>query len=113
MQKQMYKVHRPHFASGYLTAVHYEATTTEDGQPDWLMHYTPGHKARTEFAAFTRQSAHKAAVTLVATGRRGRRTISANLPLFPHAPGLLHATFGRLSGRARARCSSQVRTVDS
>ena len=46
MQKQMYKVHRPHVASGYLTTVQYEATTDADGGPDWLMHYTPGPKAR-------------------------------------------------------------------
>src|SRR5262249_41823435 len=43
----------------------------------------------------------------------GRRTICAYLPLFPRAPRLLHAAFGRLSGRAQARCSSHVRTVDS
>jgi hypothetical protein len=39
--------------------------------------------------------------------------IGAYLPLFPRAPRLLHAAFGRLSGRAQARCSSQVRTMDS
>src|SRR5215510_4229039 len=39
--------------------------------------------------------------------------ICAYLPLFPRAPRLLHAAFGRLSGRAQARCSNQVRTVDS
>ena len=39
--------------------------------------------------------------------------ICAYLPLFPCALRLLHAAFGRLSGRAQARCSSQVRTVDS
>ena len=43
----------------------------------------------------------------------GRVPISANLPLFPRAPRLLHAAFGCLSGRAQARCSSQVRTVAS
>jgi len=43
----------------------------------------------------------------------GVTLISANLPLFPRVLRLLHAAFGRLSGRAQARCSSQVRTVDS
>jgi hypothetical protein len=43
----------------------------------------------------------------------GNRPICAYLPLFPRTPRLLHAAFGRLSGRAQARCSSQVRTVDS
>ena len=72
MQKQMYKVHRPHVASGYLTAVHYEATTDADGGPDWFMHYTPGPKARDEFAAFTRQSGHEGTRTRVATGEDGQ-----------------------------------------
>jgi hypothetical protein len=51
----MYKIHRPHVQSGYLTRVAYEATTDADGQPDWLLHYTPGPKARAEYAAFRRQ----------------------------------------------------------
>jgi hypothetical protein len=55
VQKQMYKVHRPHVQAGYLTKVRYEATTAEDGQPDWLLHYTPGPKARAEYAAFMHQ----------------------------------------------------------
>jgi hypothetical protein len=54
-QKQMHKVHRPYFQSGYLRRVRYEATLDEDGQPGWLLHYTPGPKARAEYAAFTRQ----------------------------------------------------------
>jgi len=44
---------------------------------------------------------------------RGPKPISANLPLFPRAPRLLHAAFCCLSGCAPARCSSQVRTADS
>jgi hypothetical protein len=55
IQKQMYKVHRPHMQSSYLTQVQYEATTDDTGQPDWLLHYTPGPKARAEYAAFRRQ----------------------------------------------------------
>jgi hypothetical protein len=64
LKKQMYKVHRPHTASGYFLKVQYEATTDDDGLPDWLMHYTPGPKARTEYAAFMRQSGAEAAVAL-------------------------------------------------
>jgi hypothetical protein len=65
VKKQMYKVHQPHLQSGYLTRVQYEATTDDDGQPDWLMHYTPGAKARAEYAAFMRQpGAEAAALTL-------------------------------------------------
>ncbi|MGE3541361.1 MAG: hypothetical protein AB7N91_28500 [Candidatus Tectimicrobiota bacterium] len=55
VQKQMYKVHQPHKQSGYLAQVRYVATTDADGQPDWLLHYTPGPKARAEYAAFMRQ----------------------------------------------------------
>jgi hypothetical protein len=55
VKKQMYKVHQPHLASGYLMKVQYEATMAEDGVPDWLLHYTPGPKARAEYAAFRRQ----------------------------------------------------------
>jgi hypothetical protein len=52
VKKQMYKVHKPHLASGYLESVRYEATTDEDGRPDWVMYYVPGSKARAEYAAF-------------------------------------------------------------
>jgi hypothetical protein len=55
VKKQMYKVHRPHLAAGYLAQVRSTATTDADGQPDWLLHYTPGPKARAEYAAFMRQ----------------------------------------------------------
>ena len=51
----MYKVHRPHLAAGYMTQVRSTATTDADGQPDWLLHYTPGPKARAEYAAFRHQ----------------------------------------------------------
>jgi len=52
VKKQMYKVHKPHVASGYLESVRYEATTDAEGHPDWLMTYVPGPKARAEYAAF-------------------------------------------------------------
>ena len=41
------------------------ATTDADGQPDWLLHYTPGPKARAEYAAFLRQPGAEAAAALV------------------------------------------------
>jgi hypothetical protein len=44
--------------------VRYEATTDADGQPDWLLHYTPGPKARAEYAAFMRQPGAEAAAAL-------------------------------------------------
>src|SRR5262249_24032023 len=55
VKNQMYKVHRPHLAAGYIAQVRSTATTDADGQPDWLLHYTPGPKARAEYATFRRQ----------------------------------------------------------
>ena len=68
VKKQMYKVHQPHVQSGYLTKVVYEATTDDPGQPDWLLHYTPGPKARAEYAAFMHQPSAEAAVAPFAPG---------------------------------------------
>jgi hypothetical protein len=52
-KKQMYKIHRPHLASGYITKVNYSEMTDDHGQADWIMSYLPGPKARVEYAAFT------------------------------------------------------------
>ena len=57
VKKQMYKVHKPHLASGYLTKVSFEATTDSDGKPDWTMSYIPGPKAQAEFKAFNAKHA--------------------------------------------------------
>jgi hypothetical protein len=57
VKKQLYKLHSPHLASGYLAQVRAEATTDSDGTPDWWLHYVPGPKARAEYTAFTRQPA--------------------------------------------------------
>jgi len=54
-KKQMYKVHRPHLQSGYLSKLRFEETTDGDGKMDWIMFYTPGAKARAEYATFTRK----------------------------------------------------------
>jgi hypothetical protein len=59
-KKQMYKVHKPHLQSGYIDKVSYEATTDDDGKPDWLMCYIPGPKARAEFRAFHRTHTNSA-----------------------------------------------------
>src|SRR5262252_5513382 len=55
VQKQMYKIHRPHLAGGYLAQVRYTTTMDAAGQPDWFLQYTPGPKAAAEYAAFRRQ----------------------------------------------------------
>lgn len=51
-RKQMYKVHRSHLTSSYIEKVEYNETTDAEGQPDWMMCYVPGHKAKIEYKAF-------------------------------------------------------------
>lgn len=51
-KKQMYKIHRPHLASGYLERVMYEDTRDADGRMDWIMIYYPGRKALEEFETY-------------------------------------------------------------
>lgn len=51
-KKQMYKVHRPHLASGYISKVSYQSSEDSEGRPDWIMYYEPGPKARSEYALF-------------------------------------------------------------
>ncbi|MCA1566097.1 MAG: hypothetical protein LC803_10765 [Acidobacteria bacterium] len=53
VRKQMYKIHTPHLKSGYLAKVEFQELQGESGELDWLMLYTPGSKAKTEFRAFT------------------------------------------------------------
>lgn len=55
VRSQMTKIHRPHIQSGYIGKVDYQQTTDNDGQPDWIMLYQPGPKARAEFRAFTKR----------------------------------------------------------
>jgi hypothetical protein len=55
VRSQMTKIHRPHFDSGYIAKVDYQDTTDSQGQPDWIMLYQPGLKARSEFRAFTKR----------------------------------------------------------
>jgi hypothetical protein len=53
VRPQMWKVHQPHKESGYLNGVEFQETTDSEGQPDWLIKYTPGKKARQEYKEFT------------------------------------------------------------
>ena len=53
VKKQLYKIHKPHKDSGYLSKIEFEETTDEEGRPDWIMWYTPGRKARREYQEFT------------------------------------------------------------
>jgi hypothetical protein len=86
VQKQMYKVYQSHVQSGYLTKVHYEATTDADGQPDWLLHYTPGPKARAEYAAFMRQPGAVAAAALTLPADDDQDDLLATVTREPPAP---------------------------
>jgi hypothetical protein len=52
VKKQMYKVHRPHRQSGYIADVWYDTVTGSDGLPDWIMHYTPGPRAKAAYKKF-------------------------------------------------------------
>jgi len=53
-KKQMYKIHRPHLASGYLKAIRYQQSIDAEGNMDWIMLYMPGPKAKAEYQTFTR-----------------------------------------------------------
>ena len=55
VRSQMNKIHRPHQKSGYIAEVDFEQTVDGDGQPDWIMLYPPGPKARAEYRAFARR----------------------------------------------------------
>lgn len=49
---QMYRLHKPHLESTYITKVEFEACVDEEGAPDWVIYYTPGPKAKAEFQTF-------------------------------------------------------------
>jgi hypothetical protein len=56
-KKQMYKVHAPHLKSGYLAKVEFQEQRAESGEPDWIMFYTPGRRAKAEFREATKPRA--------------------------------------------------------
>ncbi len=56
-KKQMYKIHKPHLASGYLTRVVYQESCDEQDRLDWHMIYSPGEKAMREFQSFHQRAA--------------------------------------------------------
>ena len=59
VKKQMYKIHKPHLASGYIEKVSIKAVPDGDGKPDWIMSYIPGPKARAEFKTFNGKHSRK------------------------------------------------------
>jgi hypothetical protein len=54
VKKQMYKVHAPHLKSGYLAKIEFQEQRAESGEPDWIMFYTPGRRAKAEFREATK-----------------------------------------------------------
>jgi hypothetical protein len=55
-KKQMYKIHKPHLDSGYLEKINYERSVDGAGNPDWVMLYHPGPRAKAEFLIFQKRS---------------------------------------------------------
>lgn len=51
-KKQLYKIHRPHIQSGYISKFEADQTTDKQGRPDWFLWYTPGPKAKREYQEF-------------------------------------------------------------
>lgn len=56
MQKQMYKIHKPHLDSEYIAQIQYVKTVDTDGAPDWQMCYVLGRRARAHFNFFKRRN---------------------------------------------------------
>jgi hypothetical protein len=86
-KKQMYKIHRPHLQSGYITKAHYDHATDEEGRPDWIMCYVPGPKARAEYATFTGKKLRTvdAAAEKLGAGKREATPVGL-APAFNSAP---------------------------
>lgn len=52
VRPQMARIHKPHLKSGYIESIEFQQSTDRDGNPDWMMVYVPGPKARAEFRGF-------------------------------------------------------------
>jgi hypothetical protein len=55
VKKQMYKLHRPHLAAQYIEKIQFEKIVAEGGEPDWMMIYVPGARAKGQHVAFERK----------------------------------------------------------
>jgi hypothetical protein len=76
---QMGAIHKPHLKSGYLSKVGFTKITDPQGQTDWLIHYTPGIRARNEYHVSKRREAERN---------------EANVNLAAPVSGLLTGEFG-------------------
>lgn len=88
VKRQMTPIHRRHLESGYLKALRYEEVTDAEGMPDWDMFYTPGPKARAEYAAFMRRSQLAQTPTQTSKGPDQRETIVTAPPTSPDTPSM-------------------------
>jgi hypothetical protein len=55
VRKQLHKIHRPHLKAGYIKEAELESSTDENGDPDWIIWYTPGPKARRNSTNLTQE----------------------------------------------------------
>jgi len=55
VRPQLARIHAPHKKSGYIARIDFQDTVDGDGQPDWIMLYQPGPKARAEYRAFAKR----------------------------------------------------------
>jgi len=55
VKKQMYKLHRSHLAAQYIEKIQFEKIMGEGGEPDWMMIYVPGARAKGQHVAFERK----------------------------------------------------------
>ena len=53
---QMYKVHKPHLDSGYLSTYKHAPIQDGEGKSDWALVYGIGPRARAEFGVFTKKN---------------------------------------------------------
>ena len=60
VRPQMYRLHKPHLASGYIESFYYEQFRTDDGTLDWKFIYTAGKKAKGEHLLANRKPVPKA-----------------------------------------------------
>lgn len=79
VRPQMYRLHKPHLASGYIESFYYEQIRADDGTLDWLFIYTAGRKAKGE---------HTFAMAKRKPLPRGKaiKTNPNQLPLIPDEP---------------------------
>lgn len=56
---QMGEIHKPHLRSGYIAKVGFTKTTDLQGLVDWIIHYTPGIRAKNEYHQSKRRESER------------------------------------------------------